>query len=178
MKKNYFLSNRVSNFFLFNIKGSKKISQDTIYHSRISKNINNKKKDSYYFKQNLNSFYFENFIPKKSFFLCENPLCYIRNNSDSIYIDKLRKGRFIPEIVLDLHGLNIQQAKKELGYLISICHKENFFCASIIHGYGKNILKKNVPFWLSMHPDIIAFHRAPRTLGYDTAIIILIKSSF
>ena len=175
MKKKNKISNKEKDFFLYHMQGVKKIKQDRVYH----RPIYNRKELRWYtrnvIEQNAHCSYFKNFSFDKPFFVCEDPVFFIRTLNCSIDINKLKKGEYIPEIILDLHGVNVYQAEKELGKLITICYQENIICASIIHGYGKKILKNQIPFWLIRHPDVIAFHQAPKTFGSDAAIFIFLK---
>ncbi|CAL4319173.1 endonuclease SmrB [Buchnera aphidicola] len=155
------------------LSGTREIVQDTIFHSRLNKVNKNIRFKRILFEQDIHSNYFS-FYKRKDFFK-ENPVSYIRNKNSINVLKKLKKGQYYPDIFLDLHGLNQYQARKKLGQLIAICHKEKIFCAHIMHGYGKNILKQQIPFWLSQHPDIVAFHQAPRTFGNDAAIIAIIE---
>ncbi|ABJ90540.1 endonuclease SmrB [Buchnera aphidicola] len=176
MKKNNLINSNEAEIFLYHMKGVKKIIQDKIYHI----NSNNKNYRSYYkniLEQEAHSYYFKDFVDRNSFFFTNNPICFVRNMRYNIDLKKLKKGEYVPEIVLDLHGMNLYQAKKELGNDM-ICHKENFLCASILHGYGKGILQKHIPFWLSKHPDIVAFHQAPKIFGNDAAILIFLKNNY
>ncbi|WP_343192666.1 endonuclease SmrB [Buchnera aphidicola (Taiwanaphis decaspermi)] len=162
IKQNY-------NLFITTQRKTKKIVQDTIFHfhKRKKKNI---KKENY--EQELNNFYFSK---NKSNILYQfDPICYFREDCDKKKIYKLKKGIYKPGIFLDLHGLTQKEARRELGYLFRICQKEKIFCANIMHGHGKNILKNSIPFWLSQHPDVIAFHRSPKIFGYNAALLVLI----
>ncbi|WP_343126602.1 endonuclease SmrB [Buchnera aphidicola] len=163
--------------FSYHVQDVKKIVQDTIFHIK----LNHKKKKFYdkkfFFEQELHSHYFQDFVSENLYFLHQDPICYVRNSKNLVDVKKFKKGKYIPEVVLDLHGVNLYQAKKALGMLIAICLKKNFFCANVIHGYGKNILKKNIPIWLIQNPNILAFHRAPKIFGFDAAILIFIKKN-
>ncbi|XRY30622.1 MAG: endonuclease SmrB [Buchnera aphidicola (Tetraneura akinire)] len=153
--------------------GTNKIVQDKFYQNkRFYINVRSCKKKEI-IEEELHSYYFTN--TKKYFLLKENPICYIRNSMFSSCLKNLKNGKYFPEITLDLHGLTKNQAKKELGRLFFICQKEKFSCVSIIHGHGKNILKLNIPFWLSQHPNVIAFHEAPRKFGKNIAILVLLE---
>ncbi|CAL4042097.1 UPF0115 protein YfcN [Buchnera aphidicola (Tetraneura ulmi)] len=150
-----------------------KIVQDKFYQNkRFYINLKSYKKKRIV-EEELHSYYFSN--TKKYFLLKENPICYIRNKIFFGYLKNLKNGKYFPEITLDLHGLTKNQAKKELGKLFFICQKEKFSCVSIIHGHGKNILKLNIPFWLSQHPNVIAFHEAPKRFGTNVAILVLLE---
>ncbi|CAL4318985.1 endonuclease SmrB [Buchnera aphidicola] len=164
----------LSDFSLFrkSLKGINEIKQDTIFHYKNSYEKNSVFLKRKIFEHDLNSHLLSN--SKLTHKVKNNPISYVRNISEKNKLKKIKKGKYIPEITLDLHGLNQLQAKKELGILISVCLEENIFCACIIHGHGKNILKKQTSFWLSQHPDIIAFCQAPKSLGNSAALIVLI----
>lgn len=174
MSKNYFsISNEVM-LFRKSFPQISEIVQDTIFHIKDYKKkyILNKVKRNR-IEREMHSYFFS--CQTTSFSMNRKPVCYIRNN---VYLDKFKKlksGKYIPEIYLDLHGLTLSEAKRELGRLISICHQEKLSCASIMHGHGKNILKNQIPLWLVNHPDIMAFHQAPKIFGNNAAIFILIQ---
>ncbi|XBC43399.1 MAG: endonuclease SmrB [Buchnera aphidicola (Meitanaphis flavogallis)] len=160
--------------FLFyqQFNGIQKIKQDTVFHSKCYKfkrNITFKKR---IFEQDAHCHYFS--CDNSNMLVNFDPVYYIRDSSYSDELRKLKIGVYTPDIVLDLHGLTQYQAKRKLGELICICYKENFFCANIIHGHGKNVLKQQIPLWLSKHPNIIAFHQAPKIFGHHAAILILV----
>ena len=94
---------------------------------------------------------------------------YVRSDVSHFELKKLRRGDYSPELFLDLHGLTQQQAKQELGALIAACRREHVFCACVMHGHGKHILKQQTPLWLAQHPHIMAFHQAPKEYGGDAA---------
>lgn len=102
------------------------------------------------------------------------PLNYIRPGENSYKLKKLKRGDYSPDWFLDLHGLTQMQAKLELGALIEACKRERLACACIIHGHGKDILKKQTPRWLAQHSDVLAFLQAPKELGGNAAILLLV----
>jgi len=162
-------------YLIFNqfLNGTKKIVQDTIYHSRKSKYGNShflKKKN---YEAEAHTHYFSS--EKSQTGINNNLAYYVRNQHSKKELYNLRTGKYSPEIFLDLHGLTQYQAKRELGKLMVICRANHFFCAGIIHGHGKHILKKQTPLWLSKHPDVIAFYRSPKVFGKDATIIFLIE---
>ncbi|MCU4137113.1 endonuclease SmrB [Buchnera aphidicola (Sitobion miscanthi)] len=168
--------NTISSNILFRqwLNGTREIVQDTIFHSRIHKKNNTTiVSQRTFFEQNVHSHYFS--CRNKKDLFKDNPVSYIRHQNLHNILKNLKKGRYNPGIFLDLHGLTQHQAQQALGKLIAICQKENIFCAHIMHGYGKRILKQQTPFWLSQHPDIIAFHEAPKFFGSDAAIIVIIE---
>ncbi len=68
--------------------------------------------------------------------------------------------------------LTQMQAKQELGALIAACRREHVFCACVMHGHGKHILKQQTPLWLAQHPHVMAFHQAPKEYGGDAALLV------
>ncbi|GAA0519349.1 endonuclease SmrB [Tatumella terrea] len=153
---------------------TRKLKQDTVQHAPVrpqSRAIPEKRLQS---EQADNSHYFsDEFQP----LLAEDgPVRYVRADVSHYELKKLRRGDYTPEIFLDLHGLTQQQAKKELGALLAACRREHLFCASVMHGHGKHILKQQTPLWLAQHPYVMAFHQAPKLFGGDAAILVLIET--
>ncbi|NQY48280.1 MAG: endonuclease SmrB [Colwellia sp.] len=105
----------------------------------------------------------------------QGPMKYVREGVDSFEVKNLRRGHYRPDLILDLHGLDQHQAKKELAALLYACQKEHAQCICIVHGIGSHILKNKVPHWLVQHPDVMAFHQAPLEWGGNGAILALIE---
>jgi DNA-nicking Smr family endonuclease len=105
----------------------------------------------------------------------QGPIKYVRCDVDSFEVKNLRRGVYQPDLILDLHGLDQHQSKKELAALLYACQKEHAQCICIIHGIGSKILKNKVPHWLVQHPDVMAFHQAPLKWGGNGALLALIE---
>ncbi|EON5734402.1 TPA: endonuclease SmrB [Escherichia coli] len=145
MKKKTTLSEEDQALFRQLMAGTRKIKQDTIVHRPQRKKIS------------------------------EVPVKYVRPDVSHFEAKKLRRGDYSPELFLDLHGLTQLQAKQELGALIAACRREHVFCACVMHGHGKHILKQQTPLWLAQHPHVMAFHQAPKEYGGDAALLVLIE---
>jgi DNA-nicking Smr family endonuclease len=102
------------------------------------------------------------------------PMKYIKEGTDSYEAKNLRRGAYIPELILDLHGLDQHNAKREIAALMKACHKEHVRCVCIVHGIGGRVLKNKTPHWLVQHPDVLAFHQAPLEYGGDGALLVLV----
>lgn len=102
------------------------------------------------------------------------PMKYTKEGTDSYEAKNLRRGAYVPELILDLHGLDQHNAKREIAALMKACHKEHVRCACIVHGIGGRILKNKTPHWLVQHPDVLAFHQAPLEYGGDGALLVLV----
>ncbi len=172
MKKKEQLSAEDKALFRQLMTGTRKLKQDTLVHQppRKKAQVSLKRQLS---EQADNSHYFsDEFQP----LLAEDgPVRYVRSDVSHYELKKLRRGDYTPEIFLDLHGLTQQQAKQELGALIAACRPEHIFCASVMHGHGKHILKQQTPLWLAQHPYVMAFHQAPKAFGGDAALLVLIE---
>jgi len=105
----------------------------------------------------------------------QGPIQYVRDGVDSFAAKSLRRGQYSPDLILDLHGLDQQQAKLELAALLYACQKEHAHCICIVHGLGSRVLKNKVPHWLVQHPDVMAFHQAPLEWGGKGAILALVE---
>lgn len=105
----------------------------------------------------------------------QGPMKYVRSDVDSFEAKNLRRSVYRPDLILDLHGLDQQQAKQEIAALLYACQKEHAQCVCIIHGLGSRILKNKVPHWLVQHPDVMAFHQAPLEWGGNGALLALIE---
>ena len=169
-QNNYF-KHEIKDFFQQYKKTIKAMHQDKIFHKQESKNFNKARKN---FLINENESYFS-IYNEKDLVSFDSPVSYLRDNEKMIEITKLCTGWYVPEIVVDLHGLNKKSAKRKLGEMIYECKKHQIKCANVIHGHGKGILKLYVPIWLSHHPDIQAFHESTKHFGGKAALLVLIK---
>ncbi|CAL4318594.1 endonuclease SmrB [Buchnera aphidicola] len=173
MIKNRSICSKKIKSFYEEVRGIKKIKQDTIFHSQKYK-LNQK----YFEKRNIyqedaHSYFFKSNFSQK--IIKKNPVSYVRDELCRKELKKLKNKEYFPELFLDFHGVNQNTAKKELGKLFFFCKKEKIFCFAIIHGHGKNILKRNVPIWLSQHPDTIAFYQEPNIFGHNTTLFGLLQ---
>lgn len=107
----------------------------------------------------------------------DGPLKYVKPGLDTSQVKRLRRGEFPPELILDLHGLNKEQAKLEIAALIIAAQKQHFHCVCIVHGIGSYVLKKAVPNWLVQHPAVEGFHQAPLEWGGKGAMLVLIETN-
>lgn len=161
--------------FQQSMQGINKLKQDTVRHVPVRANsLRVSDKRTLATQANHSHYFSDQYQPLLP---TEGPVRYIRDHHNLRQLKKLKRGDYSPEIYLDLHGLTLAETRKELGALISTCRDEQLFCASIMTGYGKRVLKQQLPHWLAQHPHIIAFHQAPRQYGGDAALLVLIESS-
>jgi len=105
-------------------------------------------------------------------------LCFRRSGVQQQIIRKLRKGQFAIESELDLHGMTVSVAKKELGSFLDYCQSTNRRCVRIIHGKGHGsvnkipVLKNKLNRWLQRYDSILAFCSAPSHDGGTGAVYL------
>ena len=108
----------------------------------------------------------------------------IQGNTFNRFIKLLEKGKIEPDGVIDLHGLNLNNAKIFLNrYLFNAYnnYKRNIL---IITGIGLNktgLLKKEVPIWLKENEIsklIINCRIAPNSFGGEGALIVRIRNKY
>ncbi|MFQ3188955.1 MAG: DNA-nicking Smr family endonuclease [Paraglaciecola sp.] len=104
----------------------------------------------------------------------DQPLKYVKPETDSHEVKRLCRGDYPPDLILDLHGVKKEEAKHEIAALIYVAQKKHVYCVSIMHGKGTYALKKSIPNWLIQHPAVMGFHQAPKEWGGHSALLVLI----
>jgi len=108
-------------------------------------------------------------------------LYFRRSGIQQQIIRKLRRGQFAIESELDLHGMTVSVAKKELNDFLNYCQSTNRRCIRIIHGKGHGsvnkipVLKNKLNRWLQRYDSILAFCSAPAHDGGTGAVYVIIK---
>lgn len=173
MKNKHPLSKDELLLFRESVAGAKKLQQDTIVHPKPKMKTRQIAPQRLLQEQVDASFYFsDEFQPQLD---DEGPTRYVRPGYSHYELKKLRRGDYVPDLFLDLHGLTQMQAKQELGAMIAACQREHVHCACVMHGHGKHILKQQTPLWLAQHPDVLAFHQAPKEWGGSAAVLLLVE---
>ncbi len=182
MTQNNYHADDDINMFRDAIKGVKKIMNDTITHDtrknsssalssskRLQRSIEGR---SLRDRENHEFYFSDEFEP----LLAEQgPMKYARHDVSKYEVKNLRRGIYVPDMFLDMHGMTQQEAKRELAAMLSACIKESVACCCVMHGIGKHILKQKAPLWLAQHPDVMAFHQAPLEFGGDGALLVLVE---
>lgn len=173
MKNKHPLSKDELQLFRESVAGTKTLRQDTIVHPKPKMKTRQIAPQRLLQEQVDASFYFsDEFQPQLD---DEGPTRYVRPGYSHYELKKLRRGDYVPDLFLDLHGLTQLQAKQELGAMIAACKREHVHCACVMHGHGKHILKQQTPLWLAQHPDVLAFHQAPKEWGGSAAVLVLVE---
>jgi len=106
----------------------------------------------------------------------KNDLNYHHQSISKKKFQSFKKGRFESEQILDLHGLNRQEARRELLAFLHYCNKQNYRLVSIMPGYGKGILREALNIWLRQIPRVLAFAESPQQSGGKGVIRLLLAA--
>lgn len=110
-------------------------------------------------------------------------LLYVRGGHAPDILRKLRRGHWVVQAALDLHGLQVDEARLRTAEFLNTCKKRGIRCVRIIHGKGlgsKNrepVLKNKLRSWLMQREEVIAYAQARREDGGSGAVIILLKAA-
>lgn len=154
------------------VKGIKPLKQNTVTFAPRRKQMQQQQQQIKDIREKEDALFY--FSDEYEPLLDTQTMRYLREGEDSYVLKRLRRGDFIPDLFLDLHGLTREQAKQELAALILACEKEHLLCACIMTGYGSYTLKNQIPRWLVQHPKVIALHQATKEWGGDAAILVLV----
>jgi len=108
-------------------------------------------------------------------------LVFLRPGLSREILKRLRRGHWVVQEHLDLHGMNTEQARHLLAQFLAACSRRNRRCIRIIHGKGlrspnrEPVLKNKVRLWLARRDDVLAFCQAPATQGGGGALLVLLK---
>ncbi|HKA38721.1 MAG TPA: Smr/MutS family protein [Burkholderiales bacterium] len=108
-------------------------------------------------------------------------LCHLRNGVGEQALRRLRRGHWVIQDELDLHGLTVEEARPLLGEFLNQCARRGLRCVRIIHGKGlrsrnrEPVLKRRVAVWLIQREDVLAFCQARSADGGGGAVVVLLK---
>jgi len=109
-------------------------------------------------------------------------LSFVRNGIGPQTLRKLRRGHWVVQDQLDLHGLTSDEARAFLVEFLDRCRRRGLRCVRVIHGKGlrspnrEPVLKRKVANWLMQRREILAFCQAQRADGGSGAVVVLLKS--
>lgn len=113
----------------------------------------------------------------------EGELSFIVSDLPNTVLTNLRQGYFGIDAEIDLHGLNTNEAQRQLLSFLQHCIKESCLCVHVVHGKGCRspeqypILKNKVNLWLRQHPQVQAFCSAAPKDGGAGALYVLLEVS-
>jgi len=111
----------------------------------------------------------------------DGDLSYRKNGIGQDVVRKLRRGHWVIQDELDLHGQRREEARELLGEFLRRCLLKGMRCVRIIHGKGlgsvnqEPVLKKLVHGWLAQREDVMAFVQAKASDGGSGALLVLLR---
>jgi DNA-nicking Smr family endonuclease len=109
-------------------------------------------------------------------------LLYLRTGQSPDVLSKLRRGFWVIQAKIDLHGLISDEARAYVAEFLSDCKKRNIRCVRIVHGKGlgsrnrEPVLKNKLRNWLMQKDEVIAYAQAKPEDGGSGAVIVLLKA--
>ena len=120
--------------------------------------------------------------PWDSGFETGEELVFLRQGLPPHTLRKLRRGHWVIQDELDLHGMTSPVARASLVGFLNYCGRRGLRCVRVIHGKGlrsKNrepVLKHKVANWLMQRDEILGFCQARRSEGGGGAVVVLLKA--
>lgn len=109
--------------------------------------------------------------------------CYLRPGLAITVLRDLRRGRWVIQDEIDLHGLNREQARHLVaGFLLTGLHQGKR-CVRIVHGKGhgsphkQSILRQLVRGWLAQRQEVLAYCQAKPQDGGEGALLVLLRAA-
>jgi len=108
-------------------------------------------------------------------------LLYQRTGLQQRTMKKLRRGLFVVDAELDLHGMTANEARQAVAAFLNECRRRRIQCARIIHGKGHGsrhrspVLKGKIGHWLQQRDEVLAYCSARHCDGGTGAVYVLLK---
>lgn len=108
-------------------------------------------------------------------------LAYARNGIPKMVLRDLRAGRWVAQAILDLHGLNRDEARLAMAEFLATALIRGLRCVRIIHGKGlrspgrEPVLKELARNWLANRQEVLAYAQTRAAEGGGGAVTVLLK---
>lgn len=110
-------------------------------------------------------------------------LYYLKEGIPRTTLRDLRRGRWVVQAQIDLHGLNRDEARDLLATAFADWRKRDIRCVRVIHGKGlgspgkEPVLKKLVAGWLMNYDDVLGYCQARVHDGGAGALLVLMRAN-
>ena len=107
---------------------------------------------------------------------------YLRRGLAQSVLRDLRRGRWVIQGEIDLHGLNRDEARQLLAAFLAEALHHGKRCVRVIHGKGLrspqklSILRQLVRGWLAQREEVLAYCQAKPADGGEGALITLLRA--
>ncbi len=94
---------------------------------------------------------------------------------------RLRRGEWVIQDHLDLHGARVDEARELLAHFLREAIKRGLRCVRVVHGKGlgskdrQPVLKGKARVWLAQRDEVIAFCQARPAEGGSGALVVLLR---
>lgn len=111
----------------------------------------------------------------------DEELSYRRPEVGQDVVRRLRRGHWVIQGQIDLHGLRVNEAREALAVYLADCVRREVRCVRVVHGKGlgsvnrEPVLKGKVLRWLAQRADVLAFCQAGPYDGGSGALVALLK---
>ncbi|AKJ28045.1 Smr/MutS family protein [Caldimonas brevitalea] len=98
-------------------------------------------------------------------------------------VRRLRRGEWVIQAQIDLHGLRREEAREQLAEFLREAVRHGLRCVRVIHGKGNGspgrepVLKTKVRGWLVQKEEVIAYVQARASDGGNGALVVLLRPS-
>lgn len=114
----------------------------------------------------------------------DETLSFRRPGIGNDVIRKLRRGEWVPQDRIDLHGMRRDEAREALAEFLRRCVRRGVRCVRVIHGKGlgspdkQPVLKGKVRSWLVQKEEVLAFVEARGAEGGSGALMVLLRQPY
>jgi DNA-nicking Smr family endonuclease len=102
-------------------------------------------------------------------------LLFVRPGVSRQTLRKMRKGHWVVQDQIDLHGLDRHTALSETTEFLRKARQRGLRCVRIVHGKGLGVLKAKLRKWRPMKDEVLAFTQAPAAQGGSGALLVLLR---
>jgi DNA-nicking Smr family endonuclease len=111
----------------------------------------------------------------------DDSLSFRRRGIGVDVVRKLRRGVWVLQGEIDLHGLRRDEARERIAAFMHDAARSGLRCVRVVHGKGHGspgrepVLKAKVKSWLVQRSEVLAFTHARPADGGHGALIVLLK---
>jgi DNA-nicking Smr family endonuclease len=108
-------------------------------------------------------------------------LSFRRTDIGPDVVRKLRRGGWVIQSQIDLHGLRRDEAREGLAAFLRESARRGLRCVRVVHGKGNGspgrepVLKTKVQGWLVQNASVLAFAQARAADGGSGALLVLLQ---
>ena len=111
----------------------------------------------------------------------DDALSYRRSGIGIDVVRKLRRGVWVMQAEIDLHGLRRDEARERIDAFLRDAARDGLRCVRVVHGKGlgspgrEPVLKVKVKSWLVQRNEVLAFTHARPADGGHGALLVLLR---